>query len=374
MTDPKTPVHGVTRGGELFPALARALLLLAGLVALLWFMARIQQVLLLAMLVLVLSIAVNAPVTALERHRGWSRGAALGAVAGALTLLGVGLAWLLVPRLVGEIPALASQATDVAQQLARDLGARMGIGDELEQQVDRLVAWGEGALQQAWRLAGSVVGGIVTLIVVVALVLYTVAEPRSLVAGTLHAVPVRHRARTARALARGSKMVVGWVAANAIMGVLKAVAAFLFLSFMEVPGAIVWAILAFFSALVPQVGFYLMSIPPVLMAFAVDPMTALWVAVFFWALSTVLGNFVAPHVQGERMQLHPAYILGMTVAMGYAFGLLGVLIAGPVAGFVKVFFDAFWLERHPEDPEPRRSARIDAILARDPGALPAGDG
>jgi putative permease len=365
-----TPPPARTSGaGELFPSLARALLLLCGLVAVLWFLARIQQALLLGTLVLVLAITIEAPVGWLERRRGWRRGPALAVVFLALLAVAAGLLRLLVPPLLAELPALVVQVSTMAQGVARELGERFGMGDALAAQVDRLVAWTTGAAQEAWRFAGSLVAGIVMAIVTTALVLYVVADPRPLVAGTLRAVPPHLRERTARALARGARMVVAWVGANALMGLLKAAAAFVYLTVVGIPGAVVWALLAFFSALVPQVGFYVMSVPPVLMAFAIEPRIALWTALFFWGLSTFLGSFVAPYVQGERMKLHPAYLLGMTVAMGYAFGVLGVLVAAPVAGFLKAFFDAFWLELQPEDPPERTAARVDAILARNPGAL-----
>lgn len=351
----------------LFPALARALLLLAGLVALGWFLFRIQQVVLVGMLVVVLAIAVNAPVTWLERRHGWRRGAALAAVALALAALAAAVGWLLVPRLVREVPGLVEQLSGIAETLAAEAGRRFGLGEEVAAQVNQVAAWATGVARQLWRFADSLVAGAVMAIVVVALVLYVVADPRPLLRGALRATPPRHRARMARALAHGSRMVVAWVAANAILGTIKAAAAFLFLTAMGVPGAALWSLLAFLSALVPQIGFYLMSIPPVVMAFGVGPSTALWTALFFYSLSTLLGNFVAPHVQGGRMKLHPAYILGATVAMGYGFGLLGVLVAAPAAGFLKAFFDAFYLDRQPPDPD--ADARVDAILARDPDAL-----
>lgn len=370
--DTNTPGPGWAGGGArdagaLFAALARALLLLAGLAALAWFLLRIQQVLLLAMLVIVLAIAVNAPVTWLERRHGWRRGAALGVVAAALLALAAGLLWVLVPRLLREVPGMVEQVSGMAEQLAEEAGRRFGLGDEVSAQIDRLASWLTGVAQQLWRFADSVLAGVVATIVTVALVIYVVADPRPLLRGALLAMPPRLRGRTARALARGSRMVVAWVAANAILGAIKATAAFLFLSAMGVPGAALWSVLAFFSALVPQIGFYLMSIPPVVMAFGVGPMTALWTALFFYGLSTLLGNFVAPRIQGARMKLHPAYILGMTVAMGYGFGLLGVLVAAPFAGFLKAFFDVFYLERQPPDPD--TEARVDAILERAPEAL-----
>jgi putative permease len=146
-------------------------------------------------------------------------------------------------------------------------------------------------------------------------------------------------------------MVVGWMLANAIMGGIKAVAAFFFLTYMEVPGAIVWSFLALFAALIPRLGFYLMSIPPVVVALTVSPSTALWTLLFFWALSEFLGNFVAPRVQGEIMEMHAAYLLFMTLAFGLAFGLLGVLVAAPAAGFLKVFYEEFYLNQQPDDPQ-----------------------
>lgn len=358
---------GDGRGDAIFAALSRAVLLLAGVAALGWFLLRIHQVLLLGLLVVVLAIAVNAPVTWLERARGWRRGAALAAVSLALLAASAGVAWLLVPRLVREVPSMVEQVTGMAQSLAADAGARLGVGDQLERQVDRLLAWAGDAAGQLWRFADSLVAGIVTTLVATALVLYVVADPRPLLAGALLAMPPRLRGGTARALARGSRMVVAWIAANAILGVIKAVAAFAFLTLMGVPGAALWSLSAFVSALVPQIGFYLMSIPPVVMAFSVGPSTALWTGLFFWTLSTVLGNFVAPRIQGERMQLHPAYILGMTVAMGYGFGPIGILLGAPVAGFVKAFFDAFYLERQPPDPD--ADARVAAILERRPEAI-----
>jgi predicted PurR-regulated permease PerM len=148
-----------------------------------------------------------------------------------------------------------------------------------------------------------------------------------------------------------------------ILGGIKATASFLFLTYMQVPGAILWSVLALFAALIPRLGFYLMAIPPVVVALSVDPLTALWVGLFYVVLSEILGNFVAPRVQAETMDLHPAYLLLMTLAMAVAFGVVGVLVASPVAGFLKVYFDEFYLARQPEDA--RMEERVEAMMDRD---------
>jgi putative permease len=334
----------------LYRTLFRVVLLAAGMVVLLWFLHEIWRAILLLVLALILMMVLNAPVTWLERRK-LSRGLATVVVFVALLLASGGLGWLVVPRLLEEIPTLVEELPGLIQEQVAQVSEWLGGAPEVDRQLSQLVAWLERGVGEVWRIADTVAAAFVGVLVLVALVLYMVSDPRPMLRWYVLSMPPHLREPAVRAFHRSAKMVVGWVLANAIMGGIKATAAFLFLTFMDVPGAIVWSFLALFAALIPRIGFYLMSIPPVAVALTVSPMTALWTLLFFWALSEFLGNFVAPRVQGEIMELHAAYLLFMTLAMGLAFGLLGVLIAVPVAGFLKVIYDEFYLREQPDDPK-----------------------
>ncbi|CAN5668190.1 AI-2E family transporter [soil metagenome] len=350
---------------ELFKTLSKVLLLAAALVTLLWFIYEIQRVLLLFILTLILALALNAPVTWLERKK-LSRGiATLLVFAGLLAVVGL-LGWLVVPRLIEEIPNFLNDIPEMIESLADRMTAVLGGHPEIERQLSQTVEWIFEALAGLWRYSTTIVASVVLGLFVVALLLYMVANPRPLLRTYVMAMPPRHRDAAERAFARASIMVVGWVASNVILGSMKAVASYLFLTFMGVPGAILWSVLALFSALIPRLGFYLMSIPPVVVAFSVDAMTALWAALFYTALSEFLGNFVAPKIRSETMDIHPVFLLFMTLAMGIAFGVIGVLVASPVAGFVKAYFDEFYLARQPADPE--LDKRVEAMMNRQPGS------
>jgi putative permease len=348
---------------DLFQSLARALYLAAGLVVLLWFAYEIQRVLLLLLLALILALALNAPVSWLERRKV-SRGVAtLLVFLGVVAVAGL-LGWLVVPRLLDEMPALMEQVPELIERLT-ERAAVLLEHPQIAQQGAQAVNWLEAMVGNLWRRVDALVASVLLTLFVVALVLYLVADPRPALRTYICSMPPRHREPAARAFARASEMVVGWVVSNAIMGGIKATASFLVLTYLEIPGAVIWSVLALFAALIPRLGFYIMAIPPVLTALAVDPAYALYLALFYWALSEFLGNFVAPRVQGEMMDLHPAYVLFMTLAMAYAFGLIGVLIAPPVAGFLKAFYDEFYLARQPDDPE--MEERVEAMLARRTG-------
>ncbi len=175
-------------------------------------------------------------------------------------------------------------------------------------------------------------------------------------------MPPARRDAAERAFIKSSQAITGWLWSNVIIGALEAPAAAIALSLLGVPGALVWAALTFFAALVPLLGPYLMAIPPILVALAVDPMKALWVTIFYLVLVQVTGNVVAPLVRSSRMKLHPVSQLFVVLAMGSVFGVLGALIATPVTGIFKAFYEEFFLSRQP--PDTRMEQRVENMMQR----------
>lgn len=353
-------------GNELYRGLSRALLLGTGLVVALWFLYEIRRGLLLLIVAVVLAMALNAPVTWLER-RGVPRGGAVAGVFLALIALGAGLAWLVLPRLVSEVPRFLEEIPQLVTDLAARLSNAFGDHPEVERQLSNVVQMVLQAVGGVWQYATGLVMSLLLVIILMGLVLFLLADPRPLIAGYLRMMAPDRRPAAARALARSSRMVVGWVGANVILGGIKAVASVLFLTWMGIPGAVLWSVVSFFGALVPRIGFYVMAVPPVLVALSIDFQTALWVGLFYWILSELLGAVIAPRIQGETMQLHPAYLLFMAIALALPFGLVGVLVSAPVAGFLKAYFDEFYLAGRPEV-EPA-DTRVEAILRTDVGSL-----
>jgi putative permease len=348
---------------SLYNALAKAIYLAAAVVIFILVLWRIEAVLTATLLALILAIALNAPVTWLEK-KGVSRVAGTLISFFAFLLISVAGGSLVIPRLAAELPALIEQMPELVEAVSGTITAWFGDHPEVQRQTGRVIDWGLGVFEGLWRYADVVAGGLLLTLFMVALVLYMVVYFPAILRWYVHSMAPHLRDPATRAFAGASKMVIGWVIASVILGGIKAVAAFFFLTFIGVPGAILWASIAFFGAFIPRVGFYLMTIPPVLVAFTVDPLTALYTLIFYVVFSEFLGNFVAPYIYAETMYLNPVLVLFMTVAMGYAFGVIGVLIAAPVAGFLKAYYDEFYLARRPEDPDMER--RVRAMMQRDP--------
>jgi putative permease len=339
----------------------------AGLVLLLWLLRQMVNALLVFFLALVFAIALSRPIGWLER-RGWKRGLATAAVMLVVALVVVGLAWLVGPRVAEQLTDLMNDLPDYIQSISDRLSSLLANYPDLQKVVQTRSADLSSSLpsamsvvSQAWHFSLLALEFVAMLIILTSLIVYLAANPRPLLAGYVRALPPRLREPGVRAWQRASGMVAGWVKANFIVGLIEAVAAGVFLSFLQVPGALVWAAFTFFAEFVPRIGGYLMATPPVIVALSVGPGTALWVAVAYTIMNEIMGNLVVPRVRGSTMHLHPALLIFVALAMALAFGLIGALVATPLTGFLEAYFHEFFLARRPELEHPERT--VEAMLA-----------
>lgn len=320
----------------------------ASAVVVLWFLSRIVIAILLLFFAIVIAIALSAPVAWFMR-RGLSRrlSAALTLLLfyGTIVLVGA----LVIPPLVDQIVRLANSLPSLLARIEHQLVAWLAAYPEL-QPLARVNPEGGGEIAVnifagVGAFSLSVIGGLALTIIFFSTIAYIVLEPRPILKGYLGSLPRASRRAGMRAYRRACRGVVGWTKASLVTGAIQAVATFIFLSLMDIPGALVWAVLAFFSDFIPRIGGYVMAFPPVVLSLSLGPMTAVWVALFYFVSNEILGSVVAPKVRGATMQLHPVLLIFFTLAFALAFGLLGALVATPAAAFASAFYSEYYLRR-----------------------------
>jgi predicted PurR-regulated permease PerM len=207
----------------------------------------------------------------------------------------------------------------------------------------------------------GIIRNVLMIILFFCLVIYMLINPRPLLEMYLSFFSAAHKEKATVAFSNASKMTIGWMWSNILAGALRATIVWFFLYFMGIPGVWVWAGVTFFAELIPKLGFYIMSVPPILIAFSISPTTALWVAAFYIALDEIIGDFVIPRIRSTTMKIHPVFILVMLLAMTAAFGVMGAFIATPLTAFIKAYYEAFYHKKqHPEETD----KNIDRMLFR----------
>jgi predicted PurR-regulated permease PerM len=96
--------------------------------------------------------------------------------------------------------------------------------------------------------------------------------------------------------------------------------------------------------LIPFVGPFLGALPPLLVALFQDPLTAVWLGIFFTALQQLEGHVVAPYIFGHTLRINPLLVIFALLLGGEAYGFLGALLSLPIAAMVRE--TVVYLRRH----------------------------
>jgi putative permease len=345
--------------------LVRLILIAAAIGVALWLVHSLLEVLLVFFLALIIGIVLNAPVVWLETKK-IPRPAAASLVLLIVVGLVAGIGYLVVPRLIAEAGNVFENLPKYAQQFGEFLGRLFhdpSLADRFTLQPGAAGRYFSTLLPKIGRYSLSLLPTLVILFFLVSISLYLVFSPRSVMRSYVESLPARTRRPHMNAFAKGSQLVVGWLWSNIILGVLQAITAGIFLYLLHVPGALVWAALALFAELIPVLGSYIMAVPPVIVAFATSPSKGIYVIAYYIVFNIIKDYVLLPLLRNVTMQLNPVYLLFFALAMTYRLGILGAIVAVPLAGFAKAYYDEFYLTRQKE--EPHIEEKIDAMVRRE---------
>lgn len=103
-----------------------------------------------------------------------------------------------------------------------------------------------------------------------------------------------------------------------------------------------WATLAFFLNFIPVIGSIIAAVPPIIMALIDQTaMTALWVAVWYMIINTVIGNILEPRIMGKGLGLSALVIFLSMTFWGWIFGPAGMILSVPLTMVVQFLFTQY---------------------------------
>ena len=110
--------------------------------------------------------------------------------------------------------------------------------------------------------------------------------------------------------------------------------------------AILWALLAFLFNFVPFVGSILMAVPAILLALVqTDLQTTLLVALGYLVVHTIIGSILEPKIMGKGLGISTLAVFLSLLFWGFVFGTVGVFLSVPLTMVLIIAFDASPLTR-----------------------------
>jgi len=299
-----------------------------------------RGVLIWALIALFLAVSLDPAVRALGRWH-LRRGVAIAVVV--LVVLGMVAAFLqsVVPAMADQFHALVK---DFPHYLAREQRLPAGLRQfsdryHLTSQLNKLLAslparLGSGAFGFSRRLFSAVAA---TLTVTVLTIYFLIDLPR-LPHTAMLLIPRAYRTRFGHVADVMVDKVGSYMIGNILISLVAGLAAFGALAALGVPFAVPLAFLVAVTDLIPMVGATIgavVCIAVALLATRLWPTTVL-VAAFFVAYQQLENYVLAPRIMRRPVQLSPAAVLLAGLIGGAALGLIGALMAIPIAAGAKV--------------------------------------
>ena len=338
----------------------RTLLKILVALALGWSLVQLLPIVLVLMVAIVLAVSLDPIVSWLER-RHLPRTVAAVIVAVAILLIVGAFLWL-------TWSSLASQWQQVAGEVERKV---LEIWDSMPGWLRSALGSQQGggaspADGVAVRVFSSTTAAVGSIVLGFVLTIYLLIEGRQTYAWLIAFVPRRHRAKVERTAAESRQVIDAYVAGNVITSIIAFAATWVALWMLDVPAALLLALIAGLSDFVPVIGFIASSIPAVLLALTVSGTTALLVTGFYLLYNAVEAYLLTPWAYGNRLKMSDiAVILGFAAGAQLG-GVVGALIALPIAALYPTI-ERIWLrDELPDDtvrqhkliePEPRRATR-----------------
>lgn len=333
-----------------------------------WLFLQLRAIVLLLVVALVFAGTFNPLVEWMER-RGVKRIYALTLLFVALLLATSLLIFLTVPpffeqlaQIVRDAPLLREQLIALLQQ--RDFTAPLARALQhagMEQTFTRI----ENSLVGYTPEILTALGWAVTTLF---LSFYLLADGKRMQGALYAIVPRDYHMRLARILQNLEAIVGGYMRGQLITSVAVGVFTYLLLVVCGVPNALSLALFAAVVDVIPFIGALLATAPAVLVALSQGLSTGLVVLVALFIYQEIENRILIPKVYGRALRLAPVAVVLALIAGGLLLGVIGALLALPIAAGLQMMLAELRVDLPGDDSEDRsaqaRNAKTEATYER----------
>lgn len=292
------------------------------------------------------------------KRRGVSRNAGIAIVFTVLFVSAALIFALTIPELVNQVKSLIGMEPALRERLAAWFARSpltTSLADALRNvKYDALIRSSAATvLTFSTRVVESVAYGFGAIF----LALYMMVDRDRLRGALFAVVPRTHHIRLSRILVNLETIVGGYIRGQAITSALMAAFIFVLLTACGIPNALVFAVFGGLADVLPYIGIFLTMGPVVAAALPFGPVIVLVVFVLMLAYEEFESRVLVPMVYGRELRLPPSVVLFSLIVGATLYGIVGALLALPVAAAILMLIDELRVKL-PGETEQAKDAEI----------------
>ena len=288
-------------------------------------------------------------------HRKLSRGAAVMIVYMPLVLGAIVLALLIIPRLDADTSALGARLPAlIDENILKPLEKFVPVGSVREQLRGGI----ELPRSRVFAYMRNAATAFASALAVLFMIAYMLIDADRLQNLLLLTAPPEARGRRRRMLKRVASRMSSWLSAQLLLSTIIGIATFVGLVALRIPYALPLAILAAIGELIPMIGPTIGALPVLCIALLLSPWQFWSYLVFAILLQKAENLFIVPRVMAKKVSISP-----LTVFIAFLFGasllgIVGAIMAIPVAAIAQVAFDEVFVARRERRQDQERAGTL----------------
>ncbi len=309
---------------------------------------------------LFLSLGLDPVISFLERRRVPRWAAVLITV---VVVLGVfaGIVAIVLPLIINQVTLLVNQVIriitmpDLIGELEKwltNLFPNLRVQDVLDQAQEWALSSIGDFGSQVVNLSLGAIQGLFGAFIVLILTIYLTASTPALKASVYQLVPASRRERFIDIAEQIIDSVGYYVMGQVTLGLINGLLSFFFLSIINAPFSAVLAVMAFCGSLIPLVGTLTSSAIIVIACWLIpdggSATTAIIAAVYYLIYMQIEAYVISPRIMNRAVSVPGAVVVIAALAGGALGGLLGALVAIPVAASLLIIYRQVIIPRQNE--------------------------
>ncbi|MCE7946335.1 MAG: AI-2E family transporter [Chloroflexi bacterium CFX4] len=306
----------------------------------------VRDVLLLSLTAVIFAILLTTPIRFFVRH-GINRIVAVLLTVFLISLVIAATSALALPDLFEQFRILVVQTLPSAGQVLqrelapenltlrfpflRDFMTEMSLADLTNQLSQQIVSGLATVSGQVFPFVTNLFSALFSLLIVIFLSIYFVADPDPHWRGLLRLVPIGYRPRAREILLSLDYTLRQFLQTQIILMILTGTLTTIAMLVLGLPLAGVLGVIGGLFSFVPNFGPLVALVPVLAVTILNSPEKVLLVLLVYFGIQFVVGQIVAPLLLGKEIQLPPAIILLSQIIFGIFFGFLGLLLSVPLA-------------------------------------------
>jgi len=240
--------------------------------------------------------------------------------------------------LVNNMPKIVNEATNKIGLLEKWLGSQNYVEiKDLEKKV----------ADYALVFIGGITGGIgaffnilsnVTLIILTVpfILFYMFKDGHKFPAAMSRFLPQSLRNEAIHIANETSETLASYIQGQTIVCIFVGIGTFIGYSIIGIPNALILALVAAITNIIPYFGPFIGGAPAVIVAALISPKLALFVVLIILIVQQIDSNLISPYIMGKKLNIHPLTIILLLLFAGNFAGVLGMVLAVPTYAICKV--------------------------------------